>query len=343
MPKTKVSDLDWNNLGFKYHDLPYRWVDEFKDGKWQGGHLTQDSNIVFNEAAEELHYGQEIFEGLKAYRRKDGGINLFRPDQNAHRMHNSAKRLMMQPYPEDEFVKGVKAVVKADQEFVPPYGSGGTLYIRPFMMGSEPVVGVQRSVDYIFRIYATPVGSYIKGLHPMPYKVSEYDRAAWKGTGQAKTAGNYASSLLPSIEAKKEGFADCLYLDPHEHKYIDEFGGANFYGITKDGQFQTPKSDSILPSITKRSLLKIAADQGLNPIETRIPITDVDRFVEAGAMGTAAVISPVASITYQGKKHVIGDGKHPGSITQKLYDTLFGIQDGDLPDKYHWTIQLDLN
>lgn len=343
MAKTKVSDLDWNHLGFKYHDLPYRWTDTFKDGKWQGGHLTQDSNIVFNEAAEELHYGQEIFEGLKAYRRKDGGINLFRPDQNAKRMHNSAKRLLMEPYPEDEFVKAVKAVIKANQDFVPPYGTGGTLYIRPFMMGITPIVGVARAESYIFHIYATPVGAYVKGLHPMPYAVSEYDRAAPAGTGQAKTAGNYAGSLLPSRLAKRAGYADCLYLDPKEHKYIDEFGGANFYGITKDGQFQTPKSKSILPSITKRSLLVIAKDLGLNPIETRIPIADVDRFVEAGAMGTAAVISPVGSLTYHGKKHVFGSETKAGPITQKLYDALFNLQDGDAPDKYHWTVQLDLN
>lgn len=197
MAKTHPEDLDWNKLGFKYHDLPYRWVDEFKDGKWQGGHLTQDSSITFNEAAEELHYGQEVFEGLKAYRRKDDGINLFRPEQNAKRMANSAKRLLMEPYPEDEFIKAVKGVVKANQDFVPPYGSGGTLYIRPFMMGMQPIVGVSPSETYQFRIYATPVGAYIKGLKPMPYEVSDYDRAAPAGTGQAKTAGNYASSLMP--------------------------------------------------------------------------------------------------------------------------------------------------
>ncbi len=340
MTKTRPEDLDWNKLGFKYHDLPYRWVDEFKDGKWQGGHLTQDSTITFNEAAEELHYGQEIFEGLKAYRRKDGGINLFRPDQNAKRMANSAKRLLMEPYPEDEFIKAVKEVVLANQDFVPPYGSGGTLYLRPFMMGTQPIVGVSPSETYQFRIYATPVGAYIKGLKPMPYEVSDYDRAAPFGTGQAKTAGNYASSLMPSLIAKKNGFADALYLDPKDHKYIDEFGGANFYGITKDGKFQTPKSDSILPSITKRSILKIAKDLDLDPVETKIPIEDVDRFAEAGAMGTAAVISPVGSLTYQGKKYVFGSETEAGPITQKLYDTLTGIQFGDLEDKYGWTVKL---
>lgn len=340
MTKTRVEDLDWNNLGFKYHNLPYRWTDTFEDGKWQGGHLTQDSNLVFNEAAEELHYGQEVFEGLKAYRRKDGGINLFRPDQNAKRMKNSAERLMMEAYPEEEFIKAIKEVVKANEDFIPPYGSGGTLYIRPFMLGTQEVVGVTPSDRYIFRAYATPVGAYVKGLNPMPYVISEHDRAAHKGTGQAKTAGNYAASLYPSFLAKKQGFADCLFLDPREHQYIDEFSGANFYGITKDGQFQTPKSKSILPSITKKSLLKIAEDMGLNPVETKISVDELDKFEEVGAMGTAAVISPVGSITYKGKKHVFHSETEPGPITQKLYDTLFGIQVGDLPDKYGWVVKL---
>lgn len=255
-------------------------------------------------------------------------------------MANSAKRLLMEPYPEDEFIKAVKEVVLANQDFVPSYGSSSTLYLRPFMIGTQPIVGVSPSETYQFRIYATPVGTYIKGLKPMPYEVSDYDRAAPVGTGQAKTAGNYASSLLPSLIVKKNGFADALYLDPKEHKYIDEFGGANFYGITKDGQFQTPKFDSILPSITKRSILEIAKDLDLNPIETKIPIDDVDRFAEAGAMGTAAVISPVGSLTYKGKKHVFGNGKDAGPITQKLYVALTGIQFGDLEDKYGWIVKL---
>lgn len=215
-----------------------------------------------------MHYGQEIFEGLKAYRRKDGGINLFRPDQNAKRMANSAKRLLMEPYPEDKFIKAVKEVVLANQDFVPPYGSSGTLYLRPFMIGTQPIVGVSPSETYQFRIYATPVGAYINGLKPMPYEVSDYDRAAPVGTGQAKTAGNYASSLLPSLIAKKNGFADALYLDPKEHKY------------------------------------------------------------------------PVGSLTYKGKKHVFGNRKDAGPITQKLYDTLTGIQFGDLEDKYGWIVKL---
>ena len=346
MPKTKPTDLDWNNLGFEYHDLPYSYTEVYKDGKWQGGELTEKSTITLSEAAEVLHYGQEVFEGLKAYRTKDGHINLFRPEENAKRLANSAKRMMMTPYPEDKFVEAVKEIVKANEDFVPPYGSGGSLYIRPFLIGVDPLVGVQPSETYVFHIYATPVGAYVQGLTPTPYTVSDYDRAAAHGTGQAKTSGNYASSLLPELEAKKAGFADCLYLDPAEHKYIDEFSGANFFGVTKDGQFVTPDSKSILPSITKRSLFQLADDLGMNPVAKKIPFTEesLDEFTEAGAMGTAAVISPVGSLTY-GKgdkktKHVFYSETEVGPYTQKLYDALYGIQTGDKEDKYEWVVRV---
>lgn len=341
MAKQKLEDLDWTNLGFAYRDLPYSYNEEFKDGKWQNGGLTTDSTLTFNEAAEDLHYGQEVFEGMKAYRTEDGRIQLFRPDMNAKRFTNSAKRLVMEPYPEDKFVEAVKEVVKANADFVPPYGSGGSLYIRPFMVGTEPLVGVSPSSTYTFHIYATPVGAYIKGLHPMPYMVSKYDRAAYAGTGQAKTAGNYAGSLLAAKEAKDNGFAGELYLDPRQHKYVDEFGGANFYAIGKDGKFYTPKSHSILPSITKKSILQIAKDLGLDPSETNIDVNDLDEYTEAGAMGTAAVISPVGSLTNNGKKHVFYSETEPGPVTQKLYDTLFGIQSGDVEDKYGWVVPVE--
>lgn len=293
MTKTRVEDLDWNNLGFEYHDLPYSWTEEFKDGQWQGGHLTTESTLTLNEAAEVLHYGQEVFEGLKAYRTKDGQVNLFRPDQNAKRMVNSAKRMMMEPYPEEKFLEAVKAVVK--------------------------------------------------GLNPVPFTVSKYDRAAYAGTGQAKTAGNYAGSLLPEMEAKKAGFADCLFLDPREHKYVDEFSGANFFGVTKDGQFVTPKSESILPSVTKRSLLQVAAELGLNPVEKQLEVDHLDDLAEAGAMGTAAVISPVGSLTYKGKKQVFYSETETGPVTTKLYNYLTGVQNGDVEDKFGWVVPVDLD
>lgn len=338
---TKVQDLDWNNLGFNYHQLPYRYQAEYHNGKWQKGHLTDDPNITLSESSEEFHYGQEIFEGLKAYRTKDNHINLFRPEENAKRLNNSAKRMMMKGFPTDWFLEACKQVVLANEKFVPPYESGGTLYLRPFMIGTTPVLKVMPANDFIFRIYATPVGSYAQGLKPLPYTVSKYDRAAAFGTGQVKTAGNYAGSLLPEMEAKQAGFADCLYLDPQQHKYIDEFSGANFFAITKKGQFLTPKSSSILPSITKKSLLQIAKDLNLCPLETKIAIDeDMDDFAEVGAMGTAAVISPVGSLTYKEKKYVFYSETEAGPITQKLYDRLYNIQRGDLPDDYGWIWQI---
>lgn len=339
--KQKVEDLDWKNLGFVYRDLPYRYEAKYKDGEWQEGKLIEDSTLVLSEGAEILHYGQEIFEGLKAYRREDGKINLFRPDENAHRFALSAERLAMPPFPEDRFVEAVKQVVLANKEYVPPYDSGATLYLRPFMIGTSNVLGVQAANEYTFRIFAVPVGAYIKGLSPADYIVSEYDRAAYAGTGQAKTSGNYASSLLPSVEAHKNGFADCLYLDPREHKYVDEFGGANFYGITQEGQFVTPKSKSILISITKRSLLELAKKQGLNPVERQITLEEAFNMKEAGAMGTAAVISPVGSITYEGKKHVIYSETETGPVTTKLYNELVDIQYGKQEGPEGWVQTID--
>ena len=339
--KQKVEDLDWKNLGFVYRDLPYRYEAKYKDGEWQEGKLIEDSTLALSEGAEILHYGQEIFEGLKAYRREDGKINLFRPDENAHRFALSAERLAMPPFPEDRFVEAVKQVVLANKEYVPPYDSGATLYLRPFMIGTSNVLGVQAANEYTFRIFAVPVGAYIKGFNPADYIVSEYDRAAYAGTGQAKTSGNYASSLLPSVEAHKNGFADCLYLDPREHKYVDEFGGANFYGITQEGQFVTPKSKSILISITKRSLLELAKKQGLNPVERQITLEEAFNMKEAGAMGTAAVISPVGSITYEGKKHVIYSETETGPVTTKLYNELVDIQYGKQEGPEGWVQTID--
>lgn len=339
--KEKAENLDWNNLGFEYHDLPYSFTAKFKDGQWEKGQLTEKSTIELSEAAEVLHYGQEVFEGLKAYRRKDGEISLFRPELNAERLANSAKRLGMEAYPIDAFIDSVKQIVKANEEFVPPYESGATLYIRPFMIGTSTVVGVQPATEYTYHVYATPVGAYVNGLSPAPYTVSDYDRAAHAGTGRAKTSGNYASSLIASAQAHKDGYADCLFLDPREHKYIDEFGGANFFGITKEGQFVTPKSASILPSITKRSLMDVAQRQGLNPVERQIEFADIDQFAEAGAMGTAAVISPVGSITHEGKKHVFYDEEKTGPVTTKLYNELIEIQYGDRPAPEGWVQTVD--
>lgn len=343
MGKTQVSDLDWQNLGFEYHDLPYRFRAVYRNGAWEPGELTTDSDFHLSEAAAALHYGQQVFEGLKAYRRPDGGVNLFRPDQNAARMARSADRLLMPAYPTDLFVEAVKQVVAANQEFVPPYGSGATLYIRPLLIGSGPVVGVHPADEYIFNIYVTPVGAYYKGgLTPTAYVTSEYDRAAHGGTGQAKVGGNYAASMLPGEQAHAAGYSDVVYLDPRLHENIEELGSANFFGITKDGRFLTPKSPSILPSITKYSLLALAAEAGLQPEETTISIYDLDQFEEAGAMGTAAVISPVGSITHNGDKHVFYSETEVGPKTQALYSRLVGIQFGTESGPADWAVDVPL-
>ena len=343
MGKTQVSDLDWQNLGFEYHDLPYRFRAVYRNGAWEPGELTTDSDFHLSEAAAALHYGQQVFEGLKAYRRPDGGVNLFRPDQNAARMARSADRLRMPAYPTELFVEAVKQVVAANQEFVPPYGSGATLYIRPLLIGSGPVVGVHPADEYIFNIYVTPVGAYYKGgLTPTAYVTSEYDRAAHGGTGQAKVGGNYAASMLPGEQAHAAGYSDVVYLDPRLHENIEELGSANFFGITKDGRFLTPKSPSILPSITKYSLLALAAEAGLQPEETTISIYDLDQFEEAGAMGTAAVISPVGSITHNGDKHVFYSETEVGPKTQALYSRLVGIQFGTESGPADWAVDVPL-
>ncbi|MGL5886249.1 MAG: branched-chain amino acid aminotransferase, partial [Bombilactobacillus sp.] len=243
MAKVKASDVDFNNLSFDYMDLPYRYQANWKDGKWQDAGLVEEGEICISEASTALHYGQSDFEGLKAYRTKDGTIQLFRPDQNAARMQHSCERLLMPQVPTDMFVDAVKQVVKANADFVPPYGNGATLYIRPVMWGVGGVIGVHPADEYLFRIFVMPVGNYFKGgLTPTNFTTSEYDRAAHKGTGQSKVGGNYAASLMPGEQAHQHGFSDCVYLDPINHQKIEEVGSANFFGITKDDKFVTPKS-----------------------------------------------------------------------------------------------------
>lgn len=338
MAKADASKLDWNNLGFEYMDLPYRYTAHWKDGAWQGGGLTENSTLPLNEAAVVLHYGQGAFEGMKAYRTPDNKIQLFRPDRNAARLKNSAERLLMPVFPEDKFVDAVKQVVKANADFVPPYGTGGTLYIRPLLIGSGATIGVHAAPEYTFTVFAMPVGSYFKGgMTPVNFTTSQYDRAAHKGTGQSKVGGNYAASLLPGENAHKDGFADCVYLDPVNHKKIEEVGSANFFGITKDNVFATPKSPSILPSITKYSLLWLAEHRlGLGTEEGDVYIDQLDRFKEAGACGTAAVISPIGGLEHNGNLHVFYSETEVGPVTKKLYDELTGIQFGTVEAPEGW-------
>ena len=335
---TKKVNLDWKNLGFSYIKTDYRYISYYKDGEWDNGALVEDNVLHISEASTALHYGQQAFEGLKAYRCKDGSINLFRPDQNAARFARSCKRLLMPEFPEERFVEAIKEVVRANADWIPPYGTGGSLYIRPLMIGVGDTIGVSPAPEYIFTVFVMPVGAYFKGgLTPTSFVVSEYDRAAPVGTGAAKVGGNYAASLLPGKEAKKHQFSDCIYLDPLTHTKIEEVGAANFFGITKDNQFITPYSPSILPSITKYSLLWLAEHRlGMSVKEADVYVDRLDEFTEAGACGTAAVISPIAGIQNGDNFHVFYSETEVGPVTRRLYDELVGIQYGDVEAPEGW-------
>lgn len=294
----KIVNIDWSRLGFNYIKTDYRYISYWKNGKWDDGILTEDNKLHISEASTALHYGQQCFEGLKAYRTKKGTLQLFRPDRNAARMQESCRRIMMPEFPIDRFVEACKQVVKANEAYVPPYGSGATLYLRPFLIGVGDNIGVKPAPEFIFSVFCVPVGPYFKGgMNPVNFSVSNFDRAAPYGTGAAKVGGNYAGSLLPHALAVEKGFADCIYLDPATHTKIEEVGAANFFGITKDGKFVTPKSPSILPSITKYSLMQVAKDYLHAEVEERdVYIDKLDEFAEAGACGTAAVITPIGGI-----------------------------------------------
>jgi len=331
-----AANLDWNNLGFGYIKTPYRFVCNYKNGKWDDGEITTDDKIVLTECAGVLQYAQTAFEGLKAYRTESGNIVCFRPDLNAERMIDSANRLEMPALPKEKFLEAVEKVVAANKDFVPPYGSGATLYIRPFMFGSSAVIGVKPAEEYQFRMFATPVGPYFKGgVKPITIRVSDFDRAAPHGTGHIKAGLNYAMSLHAIVDAHKKGFDENLYLDPATRTFVEETGGANFLFVTKDGKVVTPKSDSILPSITRRSLCFVAEKYlGLTVEHRPVKLEEVYDFAECGLCGTAAVISPVGKIVDHGKEIVFGD--KIGPITQKLYDTLTGIQMGRLEAPEGW-------
>ncbi|MBB5264221.1 branched-chain amino acid aminotransferase [Catenibacillus scindens] len=332
-------NLDWANIGFGYHQTDWRYVSNYKDGAWDEGGLTQDANIVLNECAGVLQYAQTVFEGLKAYTTEDGRIVTFRPDLNAERMEASAKRLEMPVFPKDRFVEAVAQVVKANAAYVPPYGSGATLYIRPYMFGSNPVIGVKPATEYQFRVFATPVGPYFKeGAKPIVIKVSDFDRAAPHGTGHIKAGLNYAMSLHAIVTAHAEGFEENMYLDPATRTKVEETGGANFIFITKDNKLVTPKSDSILPSITRRSIVYVAKEYlGMEVEEREVYFDEVKDFAECGLCGTAAVISPVGKINDHGKEICFPSGMEAmGPITQKLYDTLTGIQMGHIKAPEGW-------
>ena len=335
----ETKDLDWGNIGFNYRITDYRYISNYKDGKWDDGELSTDSNVTINESAGILQYCQEVFEGLKAYRTKEGHIVTFRPDLNAKRMYDSAKRLEMPPFLEERFIEAVDKVVLANEAWVPPFGSGATLYIRPYMFASSPVIGVKPAAEYQFRMFTTPVGPYFKGgAKPITITVSDFDRAAPRGTGHIKAGLNYAMSIHPLMEAHRNGFDENMYLDAATRTYVEETGGANFIFITQDNMVFTPKSNSILPSITRRSLLYVAEHYlGLKTEERPVAFDEVKDFAEVGLCGTAAVISPVGRICRGETVINIPSGMEGmGEITKKLYDTLTGIQMGELEAPEGW-------
>ncbi len=324
--------------GFSYSKTDVNYISYWKDGAWDKGTLRSEDTLTISAMSTSLHYGQQCFEGMKAYRRQDGRVQLFRVKDSALRFQMSCERLMMPTVPEEVFIEAVKKVVIANEKFVPPYGKGESLYIRPFMIGVGDNLGLRPAPEYIFSVIVSPVGSYFDSQSkPVDLYVSEYDRAAPNGTGHVKVGGNYGASLYAQWHAKRNGYADCIFLDPQTHQKIEEVGAANFFGITKDLCYITPKSPSILNSITNRSLKYIAQNMlGLKVVEGDVYIDQLDHFNEAGACGTAAIITPIGSLTHHGKKHTFPFHEASGPYTQKLYETLVGILYGDIDDPAGW-------
>lgn len=337
-------NIDWSSLGFGYMKTDYRYVSNYKNGEWDNGELTTDANVVLNESAGVLQYAQTCFEGLKAYRTADNRVVCFRPDLNAIRMAESAERLEMPVFPIERFVNAVKDVVKKNIEYVPPYGSGASLYIRPYMFGTNPVMGVKPADEYQFRIFTSPVGPYFKGgAKPITLRVPDYDRAAPLGTGHVKAGLNYAMSLHAIVEAHKQGYNENMYLDSATRTKVEETGGANIIFVTKDNKIVTPKSHTILPSITRRSLMYVAQKYlGLVAEEREIKINELSDFKECALCGTAAVLSPVGKVVDHGKEITFPSGMEKmGEITQKLYDTLTGIQMGRINAPEGWIFEIE--
>ncbi len=336
-------NIDWSSLGFAYTPTDYRYVSWNKDGKWDKGELISDPNITMSECACVLQYAQTVFEGLKAYTTKDGRTVCFRPDLNAKRLADSCRRLKIPAVPEEQFIDAVKKVVKANEAYVPPFGSGATLYLRPFVFGYDSIIGVKPANEFQFRIFCTPVGPYFKGgAKPITIRVSDVDRAAPHGTGDIKAGLNYAMSLYNIVDAHEKGFDENMYLDPHTRTKVEETGGANFIFVTKDGKLVTPKSNSILPSITRRSLCYVAEHYlGMTVEHREVYKEELKDFAECGLCGTAAVISPVGKIVDHGEEICFPSGmEEMGPYTKKLYDTLTGIQMGEIEAPQGWIVEI---
>ncbi len=328
-------NIDWSNLGFGYVSTDMRYVANYKEGKWDEGGLTDQAQITMSECACVLQYAQTCFEGLKAYTTVDGKIVCFRPDLNASRMADSCRRMRMPVFPEERFVEAVEQTVRANKHWVPPYGSGASLYLRPFMFGSDAVIGVKPANEFQFRVFATPVGPYFKGgIKPLKLRISDFDRAAPRGTGHIKAGLNYAMSLYAIVDAHEQGYDENVYVDSATRSFIEETGGANIIFITKDGKLVTPKSDTILPSITRRSIVQVAQDYlGMEVEERPVAVSELEDFAECGLCGTAAVISPVGTIEDHGKVYEFAGF---GPTIEKLYNTLRGIQMGQIEGPEGW-------
>jgi branched-chain amino acid aminotransferase len=342
MQKMHTAPLDWKNLGFQYLPTCGHVQCDFANGAWGKPEFKTDPHISLHIAANALHYGQAIFEGLKAFRDKDGKVSIFRPARNAERMRLSAERLVMEGPSEALFIEACKMAVRENLEFVPPHGTGASLYLRPLLIGTEPTIGIKASDTYSFLVMVTPVGPYYKdGFSPVKALVMlDYDRAAPKGTGRAKAAGNYAASLLPGLLGKKKGFPIILFADPRENRFVDEFGTSNFLGITAAGEYKTPESSSILPSITNESLQTLAEESGLKVVRAPIALDSLDQFSEVGACGTAAVITPIHAVHFGERVFRFGKKGVAGTTLTTLYKTLQGIQYGEIADKHGWLAEL---
>jgi branched-chain amino acid aminotransferase, group II len=337
-----MSDINWSSLPFGYFKTDYNVRCYYRDGKWGELEISSSEEITMHMAATVLHYGQAAFEGMKAFRGVDGKIRLFRPDENAKRMASSARGILMAEVPEKLFIDACQKVVKLNERFVPPAGTGASLYLRPILIGTGAQVGVHPADEYLFMIFVCPVGPYFKaGFKPVKFQIAEdYDRAAPLGTGRYKVGGNYAASLYSGQRAHDEGFSNCIYLDAKEHKYIDEAGAANFFGV-KNNTYCTPESTSILPSITNMSLCQIAKDMGMTVERRHIPVEELSTFEEVAACGTAAVVSPICEIEDRETKKLYKFGAEPGPVCTKLYHTLKGIQDGSVEDTHKWNLVIE--
>ncbi|MBN2340028.1 MAG: branched-chain amino acid aminotransferase [Deltaproteobacteria bacterium] len=338
------ADLDWKNLGFTYRKTDFNIRYTWKDGVWNDGVVSSDEIIPMHMAATCLHYGQQAFEGLKAYEQQNGDVVVFRDNENALRMNRSCDKIYMPTIPVEMFQDAVNRVIDANKKYIPPFGTGATLYIRPLVIGTGARIGVRPADEYMFIVMVTPVGPYFKeGFKPVDLVVEEsFDRAAPNGVGDVKVGGNYAAGLRGSFKAKAQGYTEALYLDAREKKYLDESGPANFFGITKDKQYVTPQSNSVLPSITNMSLIQLADDMGLNPVRRAVPVEEIFEFIDAGCCGTAAVITPVSSIAYRDRKAVYSTDGQPGEYCTRLYNQLVNIQLGIEPDKHGWIRKIPL-